>query len=196
MGQRSQIYIKLPNFGKVWAKQMKLESIEVWQDNLPGFVEKQAIYDKWKQMYGENDTIILAFHHQWLYGRSFVQVASNILFYVKELNKSKYQYNNILSTEYEYLENPNDPINWIQNVMQNLFDFDLSKYARTGVERLTNLNEEHIEDKSLHYSEDFTCGDNNDGVLLMDFISKKPKYCFININYNTSCSLTCHNTSF
>lgn len=182
MGQRSQIYIKLNNIGKSWAKELKIDNATEWKDKLPEYVQHQETYQKWKQMYGEKDTIVVAFHHQWLYGRSFVLIAANILFAVKSLNKS-YTTENVLHPEYRQLTNPNEPIQWIQNFMSNFFDFELSKYTRTGVERFHLLNEEHLdEDMQNVYIDNFTSGDNNDGVLLMDFTSKTPKYCFVNIH--------------
>lgn len=78
--------------------------------------------------------------------------------------------------------NPNLPIEWMQNYMQNFFDYELSNYTRVGIEQMSLLNEEHIEFENLTYSEDFTSGDNNDGVLLMDFTNDILKYCFINID--------------
>jgi len=180
MGQRSQIYIRIPNIGKMWAEKLEVESTDAWSDDISGFVKNNEVYDKWKKMYGIGDTIIVAFHHQWLYGRSFVMVASNLLFAIKNI-KSSSDYSNMFHQKFDH-SNPNYPIEWMQNYMQNFFDYELSNYTRAGIERMTLLNEEHIEDNDLIYSEDFTNGDNNDGVLLMDFTNDILKYCFININ--------------
>lgn len=180
MGQRSQIYIRIPNIGKMWADKLEVESADAWSDDIAGFVKNNEVYDKWKKMYGTNENIIIAFHHQWLYGRSFVMVASNLLFAIKNI-KSSSDYSNMFNRKFDH-SNPNYPIEWMQNYMQNFFDYELSQYTRAGIERMTLLNEEHIEDNDLVYSEDFTNGDNNDGVLLMDFTNDILKYCFININ--------------
>ena len=67
MGQRSQIYIRMINLGKIWAKNLKVESADEWQNDISGFVKNNEIYDKWKAMYGTGNHIIVAFHHQWLY---------------------------------------------------------------------------------------------------------------------------------
>jgi len=166
----------------MWAKRNEIDSKKKWRNNLPAFVKNQESYDKWKQMYGTKDTIIVAFHHQWLYGRSFALVASQALFAVKKLHEDTYGYNNILSDKCDKIQNPHAVVEWLQNFMQNMFDFELHAYSRAGVEHLCLLNEEHIEDRNLDYSEDFTIGCNNDGVLIMDFTLKNPKYCFININ--------------
>jgi hypothetical protein len=181
MGQRSQLYLKLENIGKSWATNIKLENSKEWLDRLPEYIEKQEIYEKWKQMYGDKETIIVALHSQWLFGRSFVLVAAQIMFAVKSFH-SGYDSRNPLSEERDILKNPNEVIDWIKNYMQNLFDYELSKYARASIERLTLLNEEHIEDNELSYSNSCLIGDNNDGIVLMDFTSKVPKYCFMNIH--------------
>lgn len=183
MGQRSQIYIKVKNFGKDWAAKCELDNKEKWRDNLEQYVEHKTIYEKWKAMYGEGDTVIVAFHHQWLYGRAFLQVASHIMFAVKSIIKYKHcDFIHHAYTECNDFENPNEIVEWMRNIMRNMFDAELSKYSRAAVERLWLLNEEHVDDKNLAYCEDFTIGDNNDGVLLMDFTEENPKYCFININ--------------
>lgn len=180
MGQRSQIYIRIPNLGKIWAEKLEVESSSVWENDIAGFVKNNEIYDRWKAMYGTDKNIIVAFHHQWLYGRSFSMVASNLLFAIKNITSAN-DYSNMFHKKFD-LSNPNFPIEWMQNYMQNFFDYELSEYTRVGIERMTLLNEEHINFQDLTYSEDFTNGDNNDGVLLMDFTNDILKYCFININ--------------
>ena len=132
-------------------------------------------------MYGEENTIIVAFHHQWLYGRSFALVASQVLFAVKDFHEDTYGYNNLLHKKCDSIKNPNDVIEWFKNYMQNMFDFELGKYCRIGIDHLSLLNEEHIDENELIYSSSFDKGDNNDGVLIMDFTLKNPKYCFVNI---------------
>lgn len=89
MGQRSQIYLKMENVGQVWAERIELNNPEVWKDKLPEYLEAQENYDKWKLMFGEGDTIIVAFHHQWLYGRSFPIVASMLLYASKVFKENK-----------------------------------------------------------------------------------------------------------
>ena len=86
----------MPNIGKTWAKRIKIDSKKEWREDITGYVANQEIYKKWKQMYGEENTIIVAFHHQWLYGRSFALVASQVLFAVKDFHEDTYGYNNLL----------------------------------------------------------------------------------------------------
>ncbi|HUU88964.1 MAG TPA: hypothetical protein VMX17_14610 [Candidatus Glassbacteria bacterium] len=190
MGQRSQIYIKMENIGKGWAKNMKLDNPKAWLDRLPEYMEAQEKYNKWKTMYGEGDTIIVAFHHQWLYGRSFPIVASMLLFAAKSFNESSHDkfFSKELWIKGESygggrqinLNDPNSLIEWMENYMSNLFDQELGQFARVGVERFTLLSREHKEGNNYRYDKDFTIGDNNDGVLIVDIA--KVKYCFVNIN--------------
>lgn len=193
MGQRSQIYLKLENVGKAWAKRVELNNPTIWKDKLPEYLEAQENYDKWKLMFGEGDTIIVAFHHQWLYGRSFPIVASMLLYASKVFKEDRKSYfqkqlwkeGNYTGAKDINMDDPNSLIKWLESYMSNIMDQELGPYARSGVEHYTLLNEEHEVNDAFRYDKDFTSGDNNDGVLIVDLI--QTKYCFININnYNKS----------
>jgi hypothetical protein len=189
MGQRSQIYLKMENVGKAWAERIELNKPKVWKDRLPEFVEANELYEKWKIMYGEGDTIIVAFHHQWLYGRSFPIVASMLLYASKVFKEddSKSYFHKSLWKEGHYtgakditLDDPHSLIKWLESYMSNIMDQELGPYARNGVEHYAFLSAEHEIEGRLRYDKDFTIGDNNDGVLIVDLITTK--YCFIKIN--------------
>ena len=187
MGQRSQQYIILPNIGKAWSKRMNLDNPEHknWKDKLPEFVSASEKYEKWKNLFGEKDTITVGFHNQWLYNRSHAFIAAKLLFAAKVFNKDGYKRNPLNLEKWEedsYIDgfDSNDPfsvIKWLKNFMCNAFfdDSKLGDYTRHGIERFHFLN---AEDEIT--GEDFTCGDNNDGVLIVDF--SKIAYCFVNIN--------------
>jgi len=191
MGQRSQIYLKMENIGKAWAKRAELNKpkSKVWKNKLPEYIKAQEDYDKWKLMYGEGDTIIVAFHHQWLYGRSFPIVASMLLYASKVFKEDKYKSffhkelwieNNYTGAKDIQMDDPHSLIKWMESYMSNLLDQELGPYARNGVEHYTLLSAEHEEGGTCRYDKDFTRGDNNDGVLIVDLL--ETKYCFININ--------------
>jgi len=189
MGQRSQIYLKMENIGKAWAERVELNNPKVWKNKVSEFVETNELYEKWKIMYGEGDTIIVAFHHQWLYGRSFPIVASMLLYASKLFKEDKYKsfFQKQLWKEGHYtgtkditLDDPHSLIKWLESYISNIMDQELGPYARNGVERYTLLSAEHEVNDAFRYDKDFTRGDNNDGVLIVDLLATK--YCFININ--------------
>lgn len=196
MGQRSQIYIKMENIGKAWAKKVELNNSKAWKNKIPEYVEACEAYEKWKVLFGEGDTIIVAFHNQWLYGRTFPVVASMLLYASKVFNKDEYKryFSSNFWSEDRYVEtknvNMNNPltlIQWLESYMSNLMDQELGPYTRSGFERFIFLNEEHeAPNVAYRYDKDFTIGDNNDGVLIVDM--SETKYCFININsYDNQC---------
>jgi len=193
MGQRSQIYLKMENVGKAWAEREYLHNPKAWKNKIPEYVEAQENYHKWKMMYGEDDTIIVAFHHQWLYGRTFPIVASMLLYASKVFKEddSKSYFHKSLWKEGHYtgakditLDDPHSLIKWMESYISNIMDQELGQYARNGVERYTLLSAEHEVNDAFRYDKDFTRGDNNDGVLIVDLL--ETKYCFININSGES----------
>lgn len=191
MGQRSQQYIILPNIGKAWAKRIKLNSPEHkdWADKLPEFIAASERYERWKNLFGEKDTITVGFHHQWLYNRSHAFIASRLLFAAKVF-KDKKNHNPFSFENWEddnYIDgfdsnNPFSVIEWLKNFMCNAFfdDSKLGDYTRHGIERFSLMNENDVENNYTNTGEDFTIGDNNDGVLIVDFL--KIGYCFVNIH--------------
>ena len=190
MGQRSQIYFRMNNIGKCYFDSMEIDNpnSERWRDNVQGYVIEKEKHENWIKLFGNENTIIVGFHHQWLYGKSFVLVASMILNMNKILlGKNEYEINpfnfaNWNMTKNGHLprncDNPMDAINYLQIFISNLFDYELSKYAREGIERYTLLNGHDYEDGALITR--FDEGDNNDGVLIVDMLENK--YCFVDVN--------------
>ena len=179
----------MENIGKAWAERVELNNPKVWKNKVSEFVETNELYEKWKIMYGEGDTIIVVFHHQWLYGRSFPIVASMLLYASKLFKEDKYKsfFQKQLWKEGHYtgtkditLDDPHSLIKWLESYISNIMDQELGPYARNGVERYTLLSAEHEVNDAFRYDKDFTRGDNNDGVLIVDLL--ETKYCFININ--------------
>jgi hypothetical protein len=74
--------------------------------------------------------------------------------------------------------NPLAAIKYLQDFISNLFDFELGKYARLGIEGYSLLNEE-IDKENPELITRFDMGDCNDGVLIVDFTTNK--YCFVNV---------------
>ncbi len=170
-----------------------MDDPSAWTDKLPEYIKAQELYDTWCLRYGTRDTIIVAFYHQWLYGRTFPVVASMLLLMSKSFNTARSPKNsNYLSAEmwgdqYPHsntkdidFDDPHTLIGWMEKYMSNLFDYELGQYTRSGVEHYSLLNEEHEPNDIMRYDEDFTIGDNNDGVLIIDMTQSQ--YCFIKIN--------------
>jgi hypothetical protein len=124
--------------------------------------------DEFKKAFGEERTTIFAYHHQWLYGRSALLGLINILTIAKNAGE-----NNNPFSESPYFPGE-ERVNAIKYTL-SLFNSRLANLiGRIGIEgfRLLNFNQPEMKD-------DFTRGDNNDGVLIIDSVSKK--YAFINI---------------
>ena len=186
MGQRSQLFLRLENIGKAYFDSVEIDNPDSkhFRDDLPKYIVEKERQEKWKAMFGNEDTIIVGFHHQWLYGKSFVLVASMILNMNKALKPKYAQYKPFNAESWKVgsialprtIEN-NNPlagIKYLQDYISNLFEFELGQYARLGIEGYTLLNGE---DEELITRCDFY--DNNDGVLVVDFTTNK--YCFVNI---------------
>ena len=132
--------------------------------------------------YGTGEFTILPYHNQWLYGRSALQVALNLL-------NHGFQFNREEKTSTKAWGGNHTPI--CPNAMKNDF---------SNVEKLTSsigfiLN--YIPVKTMfneagllgswflgkdepEMREDFRMGDNNDGITIIDVVENK--YCFMNIN--------------
>jgi hypothetical protein len=155
MGQRHQIYLKVLN--------------PVKMDN---FDFKGAQLKRAKKMFGNGKYTVLAFHHQWLYGHS---AAANIL--------------NVLHiTDPESMSYTNNPFNNTYNTYEMNLDAYIKAVTRLiciqtnklhprgiGFEGFSFLNEE---DPDMRL--DYTLGDNNDGITIIDTITRK--YCMMNIS--------------
>lgn len=189
MGQRSQLYFRIPNIGKAYFDSVGIDNpnSDRYRDDVSKYVIEKERHDKWKELFGDEKNIIVGFHHQWLYGKSFVLVASMILNMLKVLNEKDNDWNNnpFKAESWELgsqnlprtidKSNPMEGVKYLQDFISNLFDFELGKYARAGIEGYSLLNGE--DEGELITRFDF--GDNNDGVLIVDLITSK--YCFVNI---------------
>lgn len=162
MGQRSQILVQIPN---------PVEDL---------YFSDKAEQKKAIEILGNGKTTILSYHNQWLFGRSSLQQCLALLEFANNFTKK------------EILKKNGD-----------LFDvpFSVSGYMKFNtIERITNAigtimnlrpkNTEWLKagigesfyigshEYDIELREDFTRGDNNDGVIIVDMINKK--YCFIN----------------
>jgi hypothetical protein len=162
MGQRHQIFIHTLNGAKVIAKDQKKK------------LDKER-----KEEFGGNDTTVLAYHHQWLYGFSAVIQALHVL----EFNRDGNEYHTPFKDggiRYGGMFSRDDVDAWVNSVtgLLSLFNHPLHREfgtGRIGMERLHYLNKDEP-----NMRENFDNGDNNDGITIIDTVSGK--YCFMVIN--------------
>ena len=161
MGQRHQIFIKVLNPVKL-------------KRNYANDTDKKLA----RKMFGSGKHTILAIHHQWLYGRSAVYNIKHILNLTENMN----EYTNPFSENYSFdsLEQ------YIKEVMMLLQVQTNPLHPRgTGIERMHFLNSDCIDEDGKYDSKwdirlNFTYGDNNDGISIIDTIERK--YCLMNIS--------------
>ena len=161
MGQRHQIFIKVNN-------PLKLKR------NYATDTDKKLA----RKMFGSGKHTIIAIHHQWLYGRSAVYNIKHILNLTENMN----EYTNPFSEGYSFCSLEE----YIKDVMTLLQVQTNPLHPRgTGIERMIFLNSECIDENGKYDSKwdirlNFTYGDNNDGISIIDTIERK--YCLMNIS--------------
>jgi hypothetical protein len=168
MGQRHQVFIKMLN-------PLKMER---------NYFNKEEI-KKAKLLFGNEKTTILAFHHGWLFGGSAVVNAIDVLDFSDK--ETMAEYNNPFNENYSFqckfgkcrVDNFIEKVTMLLNVKKNPL-----MPRGIGIENFSLINGECIDDKGKRikercYREDFTIGDNNDGITIIDTIERK--YCFMNI---------------
>lgn len=162
MGQRHQIFIHVPNpvhcvFGN-------------------------KVTDKMKSYFGTEPTTILPFHNQWLYGRSALLSCLNVLKHSAAIDvkdktgkggfgsyTSPFSINGIRSK----FDDPDKfvaAIEFIMNYIPEGTDFNEPGFMGAW---FLGKDEPEMRD-------DFTIGDNNDGITIIDVMTNK--YCFMNIS--------------
>lgn len=164
MGQRHQIFIKTINpYHSAWDAKEKA---------------------KLKKMFGTNKTTVLSFHNQWLYGRSALMSALNVLEFNEGITKKDRMDENSFNTNY------NSP--FTAKGVQSLVSYKgFSHYMEVTKAILNLITEENefrgkgwlgswlLNEEEPNMREMFTHGDNNDGITIIDAIENK--YCFMNI---------------
>jgi hypothetical protein len=153
MGQRHQIFIRIENPVK-------------YKNSLYNDSEKKKL----RKLFGGAKYSVIALHHQWLYGRSAIAMLHSIL---NVTNKETMGHNNPFNSEgYYFKDGVDDFIKDIMGCLQ-LMTCPLAPRG-IGIERMHFLNDEDGDIRK-----NFTYGDNNDGITIIDTIENK--YCFMNI---------------
>lgn len=159
MGQRHQIFINTLNGAKFITDEVRT---------------KLSYNKKLKAEFGEKDTTVLAYHHQWLYGISAVIQALHLL----EFNRDATPYVTPFKRDgIKYGSIPDDVKEWVNSVtgLVSMFIHPLHRdlgTGRIGIERVHYLNSEQPDMRN-----NFDHGDNNDGITIIDTVTGK--YCFM-----------------
>ena len=185
MGQRSQTFIRIKNPMK------QSEYVDMLNDDEVKIGHK---------IFGKANTTILPFHHQWLYGMTFVGIAHRILreatknysnpFHPFSSNYSKANYCSDYVDAERSTYTSNTKIRQTINLINHIIGFQGNKEiaemtGRFGKERFLYIGDNHIKTNGTKYrgatpiNKDCTQGDNNDGILIIDTIEQK--YAFVNI---------------
>ena len=162
MGQRHQIFVKVLNPVNILAK--------------------HDVTEKMKTAFGTDKYTVLAFHNQWLYGRSALRHCLNLLTHAFQLDKkekdsksgfgaygSPLTYNGI-NSKFADPEKWVDAIAFIMNYLAEKTEFNDAGF----------LGSFYLGFDEPVMREDFTMGDNNDGITIIDVVENK--YCFMNIS--------------
>ena len=145
-----------------------------------------------KKALGRKKVANFAFHNQWLFARSALVCASNVLDMADLMSLDGSDYNNPLSVDRVRSRHYGDKglLSWTKELAfvhgfippSKNTEFRGAGMADT-FPLLENCIENGVYDESADNAQHFDIGDNNDGVTIIDCINKK--YCFINIsNYN------------
>jgi hypothetical protein len=162
MGQRHQIFVKIAN-------PVKYASFK----NATEKKEREAEF-------GTGEFTVLAYHNQWLYGRSALQNALHLLQFGKQFTKEeKTDIKSWGAYDCPFGVNGmkqkfsiDETINSIAFIMN--FNPVKTAWLDAGIGSSFYIGKE---DEGIR--EDFTRGDNNDGITIIDLVENK--YCFMNI---------------
>ena len=162
MGQRHQIFVLIPNP----VKHLRLDNTEKVR------LQKE---------FGTKEFSIIAYHNQWLYGRSALQNAIALLNFgaqfTKEQKTTTKGWNaydcpftpNGMGSKFDTPEKITTAIGFIMNYRPVK-----TPYLDAGIGGSWYIGKT---DEGINF--DFTRGDNNDGITIIDLIENK--YCFMNI---------------
>jgi hypothetical protein len=177
MGQRHQIFLIVNNPIKQFLE------------------DKKNNANSLKKEFGTGDFTVLAFHNQWLYGGTALVGALNVLDHVSQFTVAQ-------KTDINSWSGYDTPF----GAASTKYNFNREKYLTT-IQFILNfvakktpfrdaglLGGWYLNDSDPEMRTDFTRGDNNDGITIIDTINNK--YCFMNIQeYSLSDSEGHHSAS-
>jgi hypothetical protein len=171
MGQRLQAFIYCPN--PVNGLKDRYKSLKKYNGDKQELEQLRLKIQQYTLAFGSKHHCIIAYHHQWLYGRSSLIAAGNIIEFNQncEKNSNPFKTQTEITGE-EYL-----------TLLTNLLSIFKSKLAKTigryGYEQFRLLNFE-----SPNTQQCCDTYDNNDGIFVVDCINDS--YCFANVGNSDS----------
>jgi len=176
MGQRHQIFVKITN--------------PIPHLNLNKEDQKRA-----EKEFGTGKFSIIAYHNQWLYGRSALQNCLNILKFSSQFTKDT----KATDKSYNGYDCPFSPNGY-------KYKFDTTEKITTAIGFIMNFRvvktawleagiggSWYIGKTDEGINSNFMLGDNNDGITIVDAVENK--YCFMNINNYKSDDELCYSAS-
>lgn len=163
MGQRHQIFVKIANP----VKHLRLDA-----------KEKKEL----EAELGTGEFAILAYHNQWLYGRSALHSAIGVLQFAKQFEREK----KVDPKSWGAYDCPftiggmGADFNTIEKITSGIA-FVMNFRPKNNGSKDAGFDKSHYigkEDEGINF--DYTIGDNNDGITIIDLVENK--YCFMNIN--------------
>jgi hypothetical protein len=173
MGQRSQVFVYCINPVNGLKEQFK--SLKKYNGEKNELEQLKLKIEKYEKAFGTKQHCIIAYHHQWLYGRSSLIGISNLI----EFNQHCDKESNPFKTQTEITGD--EYLNLLTNLL-GLFKTKLAKViGRYGYENFQILN---FQEPNMR--NDITLGDNNDGVFIVNCINDS--YSFVNIGGDSTIS--------
>ena len=163
MGQRHQIFVKILN---------PLNELSFNTDEEKKKATKEL---------GTGKYCILAYHNQWLFGRSALQQALSLLMFGKQFShKSKTgERDDYGSYNCPFSKSGFNEFNSIQKIADGIA-MVLNLRLRTTAWLSAGIGSTWYLGSEEGMNQDFTRGDNNDGITIIDVVENK--YCFMNID--------------
>lgn len=175
MGQRHQTFIAIWNPYKQAERALKQISKEQIRNDMAFYLEKKKELAKMKSEFGTGAKTVLAFHHQWLYGATALAIAYNFMNFLSEIEDDRHS--NPFNKDFGM--DAKSKVELVTNILRVHRFIPGFTGRKTGFENFHYLNVEEPEMR-----EDPLCGDNNDGITIID--TTTGKYCFMNIGYGDS----------
>jgi len=185
--QKTQIYIRLENFGLGYFDSIKINEPDHWRDRLSEYIIERERYNRWVAMYGTDTFINVVFHNDYCSGRNLVGIAYHLMELATRLGSGELDLNPFLRKNWEFgsrslpgvclYNEPETAITFLHSYISGPFSSKLAKYCSAGMSLFDLVNRSIYDDMGAGVISRLDELDNNDGILLVDFVSKK--HCFM-----------------